>query len=92
MLKYYNYNEVHEITMDLGKFSIQEDVIYLDPFLVENGFIRVLIKNKIIKEVTGMAFYGNVEVPVCKINMGILRDFDKSGMRKYKEERMCMYN
>lgn len=38
-----------------------------------------------------MTNYGTVEVPVAKINMGKLREFDKLGVKKYLEERMGVY-
>ena len=63
----------------------------LDPFITKNGFINVLKKYRIIREITGMGFYNYVEVPIAKINMGKLREFDSMGVRKHQEERMNKY-
>ena len=63
----------------------------IDPFVVQNGLIRVLKKAKVIREIIGITNYGTVEVPVAKINMGKLREFDKLGVKKYLEERMGVY-
>lgn len=90
-LKYENKTESHDITLNLEDSYIDEGKVFLDPFITKNGFINVLKKYRIIREITGMGFYNYVEVPIAKINMGKLREFDSMGVRKHQEERMNKY-
>lgn len=38
-----------------------------------------------------MGFYNYIEVPIAKINMGKLREFDNYGVKKHLSERMDLY-
>lgn len=90
-LRYENKTECHDITLDLKDFYLDDGSVFLDPFILKNGLIRVLKKARIIKEITGMAFYNYVEVPIAKLNMGKLRDYDSYGVKKHLSERMDAY-
>ena len=35
--------------------------------------------------------FGNVEIPIAKLNMGKLREFDNCGVKKYLNERTDVY-
>lgn len=86
-LKYYNKTESHDFTIDLKDAYLDEDKVFLDPFVVKNGFINVLKKTRIIRCITGISYYNYVEVPIAKLNMGILRSYDKNGVKKYLENK-----
>lgn len=86
-LKYYNKSESHDLTMDLKDSYIEDDKVFLDPFVVKSGFINVLKKTRIIRYITGISYYNYVEVPVAKINMGILRKYDKNGVKNYLDNK-----
>lgn len=90
-IRYENKAESHDITLDLPDSYLDEGHIYLDPFIIKNGFIHALKKSRIIKEITGMGFYNYVEVPIAKLNMGKLREYDKVGVKKHLNERMDVY-
>lgn len=90
-LKYENKQESHDITLNLDDSYLDDGHVFLDPFILKNGFIHVLKKSRIIREITGMSFYNYVEVPIAKLNMGKLREFDKLGVKKHLEERMDAY-
>ena len=86
-LKYYNKSESHDLTMDLKDSYIEDDKVFLDPFVVKSGFINVLKKTRIIRCITSISYYNYVEVPVAKINMGILRKYDKNGVENYLDNK-----
>ena len=90
-LRYENKSEGHEITINLEDSYIDDGKVFLDPFILKNGFIHVLKKYRIIKDITGMGFYNYIEVPIAKLNMGKLREFDNYGVKKHLSERMDMY-
>lgn len=90
-LRYENKSESHEITINLEDSYIDDGKVFLDPFILKNGFIHVLKKYRIIKDITGMGFYNYIEVPIAKLNMGKLREFDNYGVKKHLSERMDMY-
>lgn len=46
-LKYYNKSESHDLTMDLKDSYIEDDKVFLDPFVVKSGFINVLKKHEL---------------------------------------------
>ena len=90
-LRYENKSESHEITINLEDSYIDDGKVFLDPFILKNGFIHVLKKYRIIKDITGMGFYNYIEVPIAKLNMGKLREFDNYGVKKHLSESMDMY-
>ena len=47
--------------------------------------MKVLKKTRIIKSVCGITNYGYVPVPVAKVNMGILKQYDFNGVMKHLE-------
>ena len=85
-LKYINKSECHDITVDLTDTFLEDGKVFLDPFIVQNGLIKVLIKNRIIRDVTSIN-YNYVEIPIAKVNMGILKQYDKNGVYKYLDSR-----
>lgn len=90
-LRYESKSESHEITINLEDSYIDDGKVFLDPFILKNGFIHVLKKYRIIKDITGMGFYNYIEVPIAKLNMGKLREFDNYGVKKHLSERIDMY-
>lgn len=90
-LRYENKSESHEITINLEDSYIDDGKVFLDPFILKNGFTHVLKKYRIIKDITGMGFYNYIEIPIAKLNMGKLREFDNYGVKKHLSERMDMY-
>ena len=86
-LKYENKTECHDFTLDLNDAFLDEGKVFLDPFVVTNGFINILKKTRIIRDITGISSYNYVDVPIAKINMGKLREFDKLGVKKYLENK-----
>lgn len=90
-LKYENKNESHDFTLNLDDAYIEDGKVFLDPIVLKDGFINILKKNRIIREVTGIEYYNYVEIPIAKINMGILREFDNYGVKKHLSERMDTY-
>jgi len=45
-----------------------------------------LIKNRIIRDVTSIS-YNYVEIPIAKVNIGILKQYDKNGVYKYLDSK-----
>lgn len=87
-LKYFNKHECHDITINLKDTFLDDGKVFLDPFIVKNGLINILIKNRIIRDVT-IINHNYVDIPIAKVNMGILKLYDKIGVFKYlnnKEE------
>lgn len=90
-LRYENKTESHDITVNIGETFLDDGKVLLDPFILKNGFIKVLKKYRIIREITGITMFGNVEIPIAKLNMGKLREFDNCGVKKYLNERTDVY-
>ena len=90
-LKYESKNESHDITLNLEDAYLDDGKVFLDPFILKNGFIHVLKKSRIIREITSMGFYNYIEVPIAKLNMGKLREFDSYGVKKHLIERTDVY-
>jgi len=85
-LKYINKTECHDITVDLNDTFLEDGKVFLDPFIVQNGLIKILIKNRIIRDVTSIS-YNYVEIPIAKVNIGILKQYDKNGVYKYLDSK-----
>lgn len=78
-----NKTRCFDITINLKNSFLDKDKVFLDPFVIQNGLINVLKKNRIIKTITGVTTYNNVSIPIAKLNMGILKSYDKDGVMKY---------
>lgn len=85
-LKYESKTESHDITLNLCDIYLVDDKVILDPFIEKNGLIKVLIKNKIIRNVTSIN-YDYIDIPTAKINMGVLKQYDRKGVCKYLNNR-----
>lgn len=84
-LRYENHVECHDITLNLTDVYLDKGKVILDPFINKNGLLKVLKKNRIIKEICGTINYNYVDVPVAILNMGILRTYDYDGVNKHLE-------
>lgn len=88
---YGNKIENNEITINYEKTYLENDKVFLNPKIIKNGFINILKKARIIKEITGIYNIDNSNIPVAILNMGILKSYDKLGVNKYFEERKNYY-
>ena len=50
-LKYENNKESHDITINLEDTYLDKGKVFLDPFIKNNGLMKVLRKNRIIKDI-----------------------------------------
>ena len=82
-LKYENSNESHDITLKIENLYLDFDKVVIDPFIEEIGLFKKLKKARIIREICGSYTYNNREVPIVRINMGILRQYDFLGVTKH---------
>ena len=82
-LKYENDTESHDITLNLEDVYLDNNKVFLDPYIKNNGLLKVLKKKKIIKEINGCINYNYTNVPIAILNMGILKKYDFDGVRKY---------
>src|SRR5574344_2123551 len=73
-LRYENKNEGHDITIDVNDAFIDDGCVFLNPAIEHNG---------VIKEFVGVYNYNYIDLPVAKLNMGILRKFDLKGIEKH---------
>lgn len=48
--------------------------------------MKVLRKNRIIKDICGVINYNYVDIPVATLNMGVLRKYDNNGVEKHIDE------
>ena len=85
-LKYENKTESHDITLNLNDVFLEKGKILIDPFLEKNGLLSVLLKDRIIKDIIYIT-YNYMDIPVAKLNMGVLKQYDKYGVLKYLEDR-----
>lgn len=77
--------ENKEITIDIPDLAICSDLVMIDPIMADNGIIRLLKKNKIIKNVVSTITYNYLTIPLVKMNMGKLKEYDLVGTRHYQE-------
>ncbi len=82
-LKYENNKESHDITLNLEDTYLDKGKVFLDPFIKNNGLMKVLRKNRIIRDICGVVNYNYVDIPVATLNMGILRQYDNDGVEKH---------
>lgn len=82
-LRYENKNEGHDITIDVNDAFIDDGCVFLNPAIEHNGVLKELKKYRIIKEFVGVYNYNYIDLPVAKLNMGILRKFDLKGIEKH---------
>lgn len=85
-LKLENKTECHDITLDLDDVYLTDGNVLLDPIVKDNGVLNILKKTKIIKDVCGVVSYNYISVPVAKLNMGKLREYDYDGVMKHLEK------
>lgn len=85
-LKYEDNKECHDITLDLADAYLDKGKVFLDPFIKNNGLLKVLKKNRIIKDICGVMNYNYVDIPIATLNMGILRQYDNNGVEKHISE------
>lgn len=85
-LKYENHTESHDITLNLEDTYLDDGKVLLDPFIKNNGLLRQLKKARIIKEICGSINYNYVDIPVARLNMGILKQYDYNGVTKFLEK------
>ena len=71
------------ITIDVPDFCMRSGSIFLEPNIIENGILKVIRKARIIKDISGMIFHDNQEVPIATLNIGKLREYDSIGVSNY---------
>ena len=82
-LRYENKTEGHDITVDVKDLFIDDGSVFLDPAIEKNGVLKELKRYRVIKEFVGIINYNYVDLPVVKLNIGILRKFDLNGVNKH---------
>jgi len=85
-LRLENNKEAHDITFDLKDCYVQKEDILLDPVVTQNGLLKILKKNRIIRRIKGLTNYGYVAIPIAQVNMGILKQYDYDGVMKHLDE------
>ena len=86
-LKYTNDKESHDITLNIKDIYIKYDEIFIDPAVIKNKLFHLLIKEKIIRDITGTILYNNIEVPICAVNFKKLKKFDRVGVKRFLSRR-----
>ena len=86
-MKLENKKENHDITINFDDLFFNKDDVLLDPVVIQNGLLKVLKKNRIIRYVCGSTNYGYTALPIVKLNMGILKQYDYNGVIKYINSR-----
>lgn len=84
-LKCENDKQSYDITLNLKNIYVDEDKVLLNPIIINNGLLRKLMKARIIKEICSFTTYDGINIPIAKLNMGILKKYDSIGVKKYKE-------
>lgn len=75
----YQKKRTYEISLDLKDAYLEERHIFLNPEVEKNGLLKVLKKNRIIKNIDGVLYYNYNSIPIAMLNTGILRSYDKTG-------------
>ena len=86
-LKYENNGEINDITINMKNIYIKRDYIIINPKAIDNNLFHILISNKIIDNIISSVDYNGRIVPVCSLNMGVLRKYDFAGVNKYLSRR-----
>lgn len=84
-LIYENDKESHDITLELSDLYLENGKVFLDPFINNNGLMKQLKKARIIRDLCGIANYNYIDIPVARLNMGILREYDLKGVLNHIE-------
>ncbi len=59
------------------------DRVFIDPAIIKNNLFHILLKERIIDDVTGLFMYNYKEIPVCSVNFKRLKKYDFAGVNKY---------
>lgn len=84
-LKLKNKSNIYEVTQYLPDVEIGTGDILINPTMEELGIIRLLKKHRIIRKVISVINYDYASIPLVKINMGKLKEYDLSGVLAYQE-------
>lgn len=73
------------ITLNVPNIKIGYSIAVINPVMANQGIIRILKKQRIIKNVISTINYNNALTPLVKINIGKLKEYDSSGVRNYQD-------
>ena len=85
-LRYKSLIESHDITLNIDNVCLDKNKVCLDPSIKDNGLLKQLKKNRIIKEICGFINYNNKDIPIAIINTGILKQYDYHGIMEYQNK------
>lgn len=85
-IRYENSKECHDITLNLEDVYLDKGKVFLDPVIKSNGLLKVLRKERIIRDIIGSINYNYVDIPVAILNMGILRQYDYDGVSRHLDK------
>ena len=85
-LRYESLIESHDITLNIDNVCLDKNKVCLDPSIKDNGLLKQLKKNRIIKEICGFINYNNKDILIAIINTGILKQYDYHGIMEYQNK------
>ena len=85
-----NKNNKNIITLNVPNIKIDYSIAVINPVMANQGIIRILKKQRIIKNVVSTIDYDNALTPLVKINIGKLKDYDPIGVRNYQDNYLSV--
>ena len=85
-----NNKKKNMITLSVPNIKIGYSIAVINPVIANQGIIRILKKQRIIKNVVSTIDYDNALTPVVKINIGKLKDYDPIGVRNYQDNYLSV--
>ena len=66
---------------------MEKNEIVIDPILIHNGLFHILIKEKIINDIAGEIDFKGTILPICTLNMNVLRKYDFAGVNIFMKRK-----
>lgn len=83
-LKLENKNTSYDISIDLPDYYLEDDSIFLNPEVRANSSLyKLLRKCKVIKDVSSIIMCDYNPIPVTKVNLKKLEEYDYAGVTSY---------
>ena len=83
-IKLINNNDSYDISINLPDYYLEKDSIFLNPDVKANTTLyKLLRKCKVIKDVTSIIICDYNPIPITKVNLKKLEDYDYDGVMKY---------
>lgn len=83
-LRLENKNNYYDISINLSNCYLEDGSIFLNPDIRSNTTLyKLLRKCGVIKDIKAVIMYDYTPIPITKINLNTLKDYDNEGVMNY---------